>query len=67
MAARVTFDVAPKPPIKVKPYFYGGAELLLSDRFTVDVELGFSAFREDHWSRRDLATGEAVIRLKLSL
>jgi opacity protein-like surface antigen len=64
---RTTFDIAPKAPTRVGGHFYAGAEVLLSDRLTLDAEVGFEGFKDDPWFQRNLITGEAMIRIKVGL
>lgn len=64
---RATYDVGGPSRSKLEGYAHAGAEMMVSERLTLDFELGMHGFRDDRWYQRNLITAEAVLRIKMAL
>ena len=63
---RASFDRAPDAPTRFGVHVYGGAELQLSHRVTLDAELGVHVLPAPLYARAVLS-GETIIRLKFAM
>jgi hypothetical protein len=63
---RASFDRTPDAPMRFGVHVYGGAELQLSHRVTLDAELGVHLLPAPLYARSVLS-GETIIRLKFAM